>query len=64
MNKKIKRNTLKTDLSIFTIKNLFTMKIIKVISFRPVTVRKIKDEQISKQCVRHYEDLNNKKQEN
>ena len=63
MNKKIKRNTL-TDLSIFTIKNLFTMKIIKVISFRPVTVRKIKDEQISKQCVRHYEDLNNKKQEN
>ena len=64
MNKKIKRNTLKTDLSIFTIKNLFTMKIIKVISFLPVTVRKIKDEQISKQCVRHYEDLNNKKQEN
>ena len=64
MNKKIKRNTLKTDLSIFTIKNLFTMKIIKVISFLPVTVRKIKDEQISKQCVRHYEDLNNKKEEN
>ena len=64
MNKKIKRNTLKTDLSIFTIKNLFTMKIIKVISFLHVTVRKIKDEQISKQCVRHYEDLNNKKEEN
>ena len=42
---KIKRNTLKTDLGIFTIKNvktLFSMKITKVISFLPVTVRKIK----------------------
>ena len=49
---KNKRNTLKTDLSIFTInnvlKNLFSMKIAKVISFLLVNVRKMKDEQINK----------------
>ena len=46
IKKKIKRNTLKTDLGIFTIKNvktLFSMKITKVISFLPVTVRKIRN---------------------
>ena len=57
MRKKIKKKNKrkyfkKTDLSIFTIKNvfknLFSMKITKVISFLPVTVRKIKLEQINK----------------
>ena len=48
----MKSNTLKTDLKIFTIKNvlknLFSMKITNVISFLPVTARKIKDKQINK----------------
>ena len=45
MKKKIKRNTLKTDLEVYL---QLKMKITKVISFLPVTVRKIRNKQINK----------------